>query len=194
MLLFVGTGLQAQKVDWGVSVGMSYNRLFVDNATTEQAHIGAIAGLYYKRFISNDFWVQPSVRYTGKGGNMRFEDFDMQSAAIGVNLHYVDIPFWFGHQASDYFQVFAGPYVGRILHVSISLDSGELEQFDAVSYANLNGTDYGIQIGFGLSFPLGIQINLVLSAAMREVDTDAVRPLMSGMKNTNAMLIVGFNF
>ncbi|WP_158538723.1 porin family protein [Chitinophaga skermanii] len=148
---------------WGVVAGptfSSYTLKVLGSKSTSDIITNFRGGVTLDLPIADEFYVQPSLLYTGKGGKGDFLTRDVKT-----NLHYLELPVNFMYKpevgAGNLF-IGIGPYLAYALGGNVNGNSidfgnqaGELKRFDVggnfqVGYELSNGINFGLYTDLGL--------------------------------------------
>lgn len=161
----------SQPISFGIKAGpdfSSYTSKVGGNKETSKMLVGLEAGVYANISLADEFYFQPSLLYTGKGGTAKNSD-------VKTRLSYLELPLDFLFKPDigqgNKFIVGVGPYVAYGLGSKVSggavgssydafktggaNNSGALKRFDAganvqLGYEMLNGFNVGLNTDLGL--------------------------------------------
>ena len=160
--MLVTLGLKAQ-VTFGVKAGLNFAKFLTkSDGITEKsdALTGFHTGVLVVIPISENFFVQPELLYSAKGGSTTYE-----GDRYSLNYSYAELPINLKYKfpINETINIFGatGPYVGYLISAK-----GKLNNSSADAKELMKDLDYGFKIGTGAeikNFIIGIQYELGLA-------------------------------
>jgi len=158
------------QVDFGVKAGISANwipKTFVGTAYSvvpQPAFYGGFSGSFE---MADNMFIQGEVTYDGKGHSHYYIASDMTKHSYRAQLHYIQIPAYFGYNIEDaHTKVMIGPEFGALLAAKASdlVGSETVATLDIREYCAPLNLALAVQfnfmitdnIGFDLKFDFGL--------------------------------------
>jgi len=199
------------KVQFGVRAGLNVSSFGGDISKKDKGDMGSsLAGFHIGGIVdinvANNFYIQPGLYVTTKGGKGKESGSDWEYKET-ARLTYLQIPVLASYRIplSDNvkWQINAGPYVAFGLAGKLKwtdIDEGDKETGDYKLFGTekdqeksiLNRFDAGLSFGTGVSitnFYVGVSYDLGLANIYNEYDD-----IKYSAKNKNFMVSVGYNF
>lgn len=189
-------GATFAQVKFGVTAGPSFSSVTSKvngDKETSKLMTGLRAGLTVDIPLADEFYVQPSLLYVGKGGNDEVLGVDLKT-----RLHYIELPINFMYKpevgAGNLF-IGLGPYIAMGLGGKTEIvDNGNAVSRD-IEWGDENGQlkrmDAGANFQVGYEFPMGFNVGLFTDLGLVNIqggDND------NSFKNTSFGLTVGYKF
>ncbi|QEH40222.1 porin family protein [Chitinophaga sp. XS-30] len=198
-LFFAGASFA--QVKFGVTAGpsfSSYTSKVSGDKETSKLMTGLRAGITVDLPLADEFYIQPSLLYVGKGGMMESENFDLK---LKTRINYLELPINFMYKpevGNGNIFIGFGPYIAYGLGGKSELadDNGNKLSSD-IEWGNDNMSqmkrlDAGANFQFGYEFPMGFNIglhtDLGLVNARGNGDDD------NSFRNTSFGVSVGYKF
>ncbi|AWO01624.1 PorT family protein [Chitinophaga alhagiae] len=187
-------GATFAQVKFGVTAGPSFSSVTTKvsgNKETSKMMTGLRAGFTADIPLADEFYVQPSLLYVGKGGN------DLRDVDLRSRIHYLQLPINFMYKpevgAGNLF-IGLGPYIAYGLGGKWEGDwfgtniSRDIEWGDG---KDLKRLDAGANFQVGYEFPMGFNVGLFTDLGLVNIegaDND------NTFKNTSFGLSIGYKF
>lgn len=181
----------------GLKAGLNIANLSGDDIDSPDSKTGFAGGAFFTYQFSPMFAIQPEVYYSMKGATDKM-DFNGATVDLTYTLDYIEIPVLFKlliplQGSSIKPAIFAGPSFGINTTAKIKAEyQGESEEEDI---EDVKSTDFGLQFGGGIGFPvgkgeLGVDIRYILG--LSTIDDSAEE---ADVKNNviNVNLYYGFS-
>lgn len=198
--LFIA-GASFAQVKFGVTAGpsfSSYTSKVSGDKETSKLMTGLRAGITVDLPLADEFYIQPSLLYVGKGGMMESENFDLK---LKTRINYLELPINFMYKpevGNGNIFIGFGPYIAYGLGGKSELadDNGNKLSSD-IEWGNDNMSqmkrlDAGANFQFGYEFPMGFNIGLHTDLGLVNVrgngDDD------NSFRNTSFGVSVGYKF
>jgi hypothetical protein len=141
----------------GLKAGLNIANLSGDDVEGSDSKTGFAGGAFFTYQLSSMFAIQPEVYYSMKGATDKM-DFNGATVDLTYTLDYIEIPVLFklliplqGSNIKP--SIFAGPSLGINTTAKIKAEyQGESEEEDI---EDVKSTDFGLQFGGGIGFPIG---------------------------------------
>jgi hypothetical protein len=182
----------------GLKAGLNIANLSGDDAGSPDSKTGFAFGGFFMYQFSPMFAIQPEAYYTMKGATEKM-DFQGTTVDLTYTLDYIEIPVLFKFlipvQGSGVRPaIFAGPFLGINTTAKVKAEVDDQSQEEDIE--DTKSTEFGLQFGGGLGFPvgngeLGVDIRYILG--LSTIDDSAENfDVKNGVINFN--LYYGFNF
>lgn len=192
--LFI-TGLSFGQVKWGVVAGPSFSSFtyqtpFSSGKKTSDLITSFRGGFTADVPLADDFYIQPSLLYAGKGGKTEYSLGSIATISTKTQFHYLELPVDFMYKAevgTGSVVVGVGPYFaaavgGKREDEELDFDSdGEFKRFDAGG---------NLQFGYELSNGLNFMAHAEMGFVNIYQNTDDDRKF----RNTSFGVSVGYKF
>ncbi|MDB5137079.1 MAG: PorT family protein [Mucilaginibacter sp.] len=184
--------------EFGVNVGFNTARVsYSENSQTSDYTSGFNLGVSGEYYFSDRWGIKGKLIYDQKGWGNGYISIDNGANAgtviDGVNFHlnYLTIPVmadWhFGRHRNWYLNF--GPYVGVLLNSKESSNSGV-----NISEA-FNTTDFGLDLGVGVKFPISNKVKLFIEADGQSGIASIFKDTDGGnVQNVRSSINIGFLF
>ncbi|ATL46724.1 hypothetical protein COR50_05750 [Chitinophaga caeni] len=183
------SGATFAQAKWGVVAGpsfSSYTMKVAGKKSTSDLITNFRGGFTVDLPLADEFYIQPSLLYAGKGGTGDFLGTDVKT-----NLNYLELPLNFMYKpevGNGNIYIGVGPYFAYALggntdgnDIEFGNNLGEMKRFDAGG--NLQ---FGYELFNGLNFGLYTDLGLVNLAG--EGDSD------NSFRNTSFGVNIGYKF
>ena len=190
MLLACATGMNAQKdaAYIGAKVGMNIADV---NADDSDPRIGLCAGFMGEYFITDKFAVQGEVLYSMQGYKYDGNNAGL-SADATAKMDYLNIPILAKLYLKNGLNIYAGPQFGFCVKSKMEVESGS-NSATVDMKDQTNTFDFGLALGVGYDFPMGLTTDLRITPSftnvMKDPETDDDK-----FKNFVVSLSVGYKF
>ncbi|GEP95242.1 porin family protein [Chitinophaga cymbidii] len=190
-------GASFAQVKFGVTAGPSFSSYTGKEAgdkETSKLITGLRAGVTVDLPLADEFYIQPSLLYVGKGGKLTDGDVDLKT-----RLNYLELPINFMYKpevgAGNLF-IGLGPYLAYGLSGKTKVDGGDNEASTDIEWGSdpgqLKRLDAGANFQVGYEFPMGFNVGL-------HTDLGLVNGLGDGdndnsFRNTSFGVSVGYKF
>lgn len=142
VLVLAGTSLNAQGFNWGATAGVNLSNVGGDDAQDPEVRTGLNIGVVGDLSISEDFGIQPEIRYSMRG---------WKEGEIKIKVDYIDIPVAADYEIVDGLSLQGGPLFGFVISDEVEVDGenqGSIEGLETFNFGALIGAQY--QFGNGL--------------------------------------------
>lgn len=181
------------QVKFGVTAGPGFSSVTTKangDKETSKLMTGLRGGITVDLPLADEFYIQPSLLYAGKGGNEEVLGVDLKT-----RIHYLELPINFMYKpevgAGNLF-IGLGPYIA--LGLSGKTDGGSAGSVDidwGDETGQLKKMDAGANFQVGYEFPMGLNVGLFTDLGLVNLaggDND------NSFKNTSFGLSVGYKF
>lgn len=163
----------------GLKAGVNISNLSGDDAGSPDSKTGFAFGGFFMYQFSPMFAIQPEAYYTMKGATDKM-DFEGTTVDLTYTLDYIEIPVLFKFiipvQGSGVKPaIFAGPFLGINTTAKIKAEfQGQSQEEDLT---DTKSTEFGLQFGGGIGFPvgkgeLGVDIRYILGLSTIDDSAD----------------------
>ena len=141
----------------GLKAGVNISNLSGDDAGSPDSKTGFAFGGFFMYQFSPMFAIQPEAYYTMKGATEKM-DFSGTTVDLTYTLDYIEIPVLFKFlipiQGSGVRPaIFAGPFLGINTTAKVKAEfDGQSQEEDLT---DTKSTEFGLQFGGGIGFPVG---------------------------------------
>ena len=141
----------------GLKAGVNISNLSGDDAGSPDSKTGFAFGGFFMYQFSPMFAIQPEAYYTMKGATEKM-DFQGTTVDLTYTLDYIEIPVLFKFlipiQGSGVKPaIFAGPFLGINTTAKVKAEfDGQSQEEDLT---DTKSTEFGLQFGGGIGFPVG---------------------------------------
>lgn len=198
-LLLASYNLHAQTTrnitpGFGVKAGMNFASITYSAGLEEEETIliGLTGGFLARIPVSEHFFIQPEILYTGRGGRTEGTLQEM-TYSKEYCLQYIDAPVMmlFPVGEKGFFEI--GPYASYLVKASLvtSPDLPNSGTVDLLNRDDFNTLDTGLAAGFGLEFNmlcLSVRYNYGLTTVAKSQEAEAI---LSDGKNRFFQLTIG---
>jgi len=141
----------------GLKAGVNISNLSGDDAGSPDSKTGFAFGGFFMYQFSPMFAIQPEAYYTMKGATDKM-DFQGTTVDLTYTLDYIEIPVLFKFlipiQGSGVKPaIFAGPFLGINTTAKVKAEFDGQSQEDDLT--DTKSTEFGLQFGGGIGFPVG---------------------------------------
>ena len=144
ILVLVGTTLDAQNFRWGVTAGANLSSVGGDDPDDPEIRTGLNIGGVADIGISEDFSVQPEIRFSMRG---------WKEGDFTAKINYIDVPVAADYEVVDGLSLQAGPLFGFVIS-----DEGEFDGNDLGSIDGLETFNFGALVGAQYEFSNGLYL------------------------------------
>lgn len=213
-LLLLGSTAYAQdqRTSFGIRGGVNFQNIAGTDYNGSDLDFGLITGYHLGVSvnipIAPDFYFQPGLLYTTKGGKTE-NDFLGIASALEYNLSYLELPLNFLYRpalGNGHLILGFGPYIGygisgrskyTISSVSSERDIDFTNDYDGLYDSDkMNPLDIGANLFFGYEFPIGvfIQLNTQLGLTKINSNNNTLSNDQTSFKNIGFGLSLGYQF
>ncbi len=163
----------------GLKAGVNISNLSGDDAGSPDSKTGFAFGGFFMYQFSPMFAIQPEAYYTMKGATDKM-DFQGTTVDLTYTLDYIEIPVLFKFlipiQGSGVKPaIFAGPFLGINTTAKVKAEFDGQSQEDDLT--DTKSTEFGLQFGGGIGFPvgkgeLGVDIRYILGLSTIDDSAD----------------------
>ena len=163
----------------GLKAGVNISNLSGDDAGSPDSKTGFAFGGFFVYQFSPMFAIQPEAYYTMKGATDKM-DFEGTTVDLTYTLDYIEIPVLFKFlipiQGSGVKPaIFAGPFLGINTTAKVKAEFNGQSQEDDIT--DTKSTEFGLQFGGGIGFPvgkgeLGVDIRYILGLSTIDDSAD----------------------
>ena len=163
----------------GLKAGVNISNLSGDDAGSPDSKTGFAFGGFFMYQFSPMFAIQPEAYYTMKGATDKM-DFEGTTVDLTYTLNYIEIPVLFKFlipiQGSGVKPaIFAGPFLGINTTAKVKAEFNGQSQEDDIT--DTKSTEFGLQFGGGIGFPvgkgeLGVDIRYILGLSTIDDSAD----------------------
>jgi len=163
----------------GLKAGVNISNLSGDDAGSPDSKTGFAFGGFFMYQFSPMFAIQPEAYYTMKGATDKM-DFEGTTVDLTYTLDYIEIPVLFKFlipiQGSGVKPaIFAGPFLGINTTAKVKAEFNGQSQEDDIT--DTKSTEFGLQFGGGIGFPvgkgeLGVDIRYILGLSTIDDSAD----------------------
>ncbi|HEY4196855.1 MAG TPA: porin family protein [Mucilaginibacter sp.] len=186
------SGQTKNTLEFGANIGVNTSSVTYAGTNQNSDYTTGVNAAFSLEYYFSDRWgIQGKLINDRKGWGNGYLTFDDGSEIDGVDFHlnYLTIPImadWhFGRQRNWYLHF--GPYVGILLSSSESSHSaGDIGQA-------FNSTDFGLDAGIGVKFPVSRHVRLFIEADGQGGFTDIFKNNPDGaVQNVRSSINFGF--
>jgi hypothetical protein len=163
----------------GLKAGLNIANLSGDDIESPESKTGFAGGAFFMYQFSPMFAIQPEAYYSMKGATDKM-DFEGTTVDLTYTLDYIEIPVLFKFlipiQGSGVKpSIFAGPFLGINTTAKVKAEfQGQSEEQDL---EDVKSTEFGLQFGGGIGFPvgkgeLGVDIRYILGLSTIDDSAD----------------------
>ncbi len=196
---------QEESIRFGAKAGLnlsniSGDKLFgeIDTDSRTSFHIGAVVEIP----LGEKFAFAPELVYSAQGFKTEFaesNEFFTFSTEQTTKLNYLNLPLMAKYYIAQGFSIQAGPQIGFLLSAKSEgedNDDGEITTFDEDIDKNINGIDFGLNVGLGYQLEAGIFFDARYNIGLSDVNDVDFEAGDIEFKNQNSViqLSVGYKF
>lgn len=166
VVLFAGTSLFAQDVQFGLKGGLNFANFKGDDIEDTDVKTDIFIGAFARFSIDEKLAFQPEMVYSRQGFKI-----DGDGGDITWKSNYLNIPLLLRAELADKFHAVAGPQIGFHLSSEAEVDSGDAT-ISGDADDQMKGLDFGLALGFEYDITekvaVGLRYNLGLSNIIDE--------------------------
>ncbi|GAB7087354.1 porin family protein [Marinifilum fragile] len=164
VVLFAGTSLFAQDVQFGAKGGLNFANWIGDDADGTDMRTDIHLGVFARFAINENIAFQPEMVYSRQGMKV-----DMGSD-VKFKSNYLNIPLLMRAKMADKFHAIFGPQVG--IHLNSEADDGDV----SVDADNMKGLDLALALGLEYDIADNVAIGLRYNWGLSKVvDVDEAK-------------------
>lgn len=148
-VLFVGTSLFAQDVQFGAKGGLNFANWIGDDADGTDMRTDIHLGAFARFAINENIAFQPELVYSRQGMKV-----DINGSDVKFKSNYLNIPLLMRTKMADKFHAIFGPQVG--IHLNSKADDGDV----SVDADNMKGVDLALALGLEYDVADNVAIGL----------------------------------
>lgn len=205
----------------GIKAGVNFSNVTMKDdgghKTSTQSMPGLQLGLTADIPVTDDFFIQPGLQYSGKGFKQETGGFYGSASNFEVKASYIELPVYIVYMpifAGGHLMMGAGPYIGygnggnwksdssvAIDDMMIGNKGDVIFRNNAANGGSLESYTYGRPLDYGAGFLLGFEFLANLSAQLNaQVGLANLEPHFDGfqreskLKNTGFGISLGYKF
>jgi hypothetical protein len=144
VLVLAGTSLNAQGFNWGATAGVNLSNIGGDDPQDPEIRTGLNIGVVGDLGISEDFSIQPEIRYSMRG---------WKEGEIKLKIDYIDIPVAADYEVVDGLSLQGGPLFGFVISDEVEVNGdnqGSIDGLETFNFGALIGAQYQFDNGLYL--------------------------------------------
>ena len=180
----------AQTSRAGIKGGLNVSKLYINDASDENARYGFNVGVFGQPLSTEAFAVQLELLYSTKGSEAHYNGLFSQD--VSYNLNYLELPVLAVIKLGEDAELHAGAYASYLLNANIAYQ-GLVNGTQEIDKGNLKSMDYGLIGGMGLNLG-NVQIGARFSYGLVKIaDSTNAQLLLGDSKNICATIYAAIN-
>ena len=195
------TVLALNAQNFGIKAGVNLASITgdLDDIASMDTRTSFNVGVIAEFEISDEFYFQPELLYSGQGAKYKFEESTANYLMEGtLKLDYLNIPLMAKYYLAEGFSLEAGPQIGFLLSANDDWeenDDGVKDSGEDDIKEDFKSVDFSLNVGLGYKLESGLNFGARYNLGLSNInDTEEVDIIDFDMKNGVFQIFLGYNF